>query len=137
MPVLSLYVYYNWLSVMTSIMIIHYHLGQVIDEHPLSLLIPINEAAVFSCRAHCITKTCTSIHWVINNTSLESEDERSMSGFIFSVDKNYRDEYITILTVNATEVINNTVVYCVFEESGDEGGSNHSHNATLLVITGM
>ena len=125
---------------MTSIMIIYYHLGQVIDEHPLSLLIPINEAAVFLCRAHCINKTCTSIHWVINNTSLESENVRSMSGFIFSLDKmNHGDEleYITILTVNATEVINNTVVYCVFEESGDKGGSNHSHNATLLVITGM
>jgi hypothetical protein len=56
-------------------------------------------------------------------------------GLHFQVhDKESESVYNTTLTVNATKAVNNTNVYCVFESH--LGTSNHSLNATLMIITG-
>ena len=111
-----------------------------IEEHPLSLLIPVNETAFFSCKAHCARK-CNIIYWVINATHAYDnykQEQFKQIGFTFSEDKEDENsnEYIGTLTVNATEAINNTQMYCVFEETVGNGSSVHSKNATLLTIAG-
>lgn len=111
------------------------NVGQVIEEHPLSLLIPVNTTAVFTCKADCAGR-CSNIYWHIDGNDLHNPQERSQTGFIFSVDRESENKYITMLSVNATEAINNTDVYCVFEKSGDNDDNNHSLTATLLVVAG-
>lgn len=107
----------------------------MIEEHPMSLLIPVNATAVFTCKADCAEKC--HMYWVINGNNLDTQQERSQTGFIFSVDREGENKYITMLSVNATEAINNTEVYCVFEKIGDIDDSNHSLTATLLVVAGI
>ena len=42
-------------------------------------------------------------------------------------------KYNAILTVSATEALNNTNMYCEFQEGGNSDITNHSLTATLLV----
>ena len=109
--------------------------GQVIvEQHPISLCISISEIAVFTCKARC-EQPCTNIYWVINGTDAYNEDEDSFvqMGFTFSRVKESQNMYNATLTVNATEAVNNTNLYCVFE---NHDGSNHSLTATLKIISG-
>ena len=109
----------------------------IVEEHPLSLRIHVNEAAVFTCRARC-EKGCSNIYWVINGNSTYNEQQRSrfqQMGFTFSYGKESRNSslYNAMLTVNATKAVNNTNVYCVFE---NYDGTNHSLTATLQITAG-
>ena len=107
--------------------------GQVIvEQHPISLRVSVGEIAVFTCKARC-EQPCTT-YWVINGTDAYIEDEDSFvqMGFTFSRDKESQNIYNATLTVNATNAVNNTNLYCVF----DNNGSNHSLTATLRIISG-
>ena len=116
--------------------------GQDVEEHPSSLLIPGNKTAVFSCKAHCHSKQGCLVFWVINGNDTETKEKCSsfkQKGFAFSTEKevvNGTFNYNMTLTINATRANNNTNMHCVFEETGDDGGSAHSETATLLVVTG-
>ena len=106
-----------------------------IEEHPLSLLVPVNETAIFSCKAKC--ESGCLVLWGINGNMYQYDPlEIQQNGFTFSLDKD-NGSIIMNVTVNATEAINNTDIYCVFEKDGDNVLlSVRSKNATLLVITG-
>ena len=109
--------------------------GQVIiEEHPLSLRIPVNETAVFTCKARC-EKQCNTF-WVINDNHTYSENQHSLfeqMGFVFSVGRESQKLYNATLTVKATEAVNNTSVSCVFE---DNDASNQSLTAILQIVAG-
>lgn len=57
-------------------------------------------------------------------------------GYAFKHYKRVLDRKYIIgkLTVNATEAVNNTNMYCVFEEAGNNDVTNRSLPATLLVV---
>ena len=108
----------------------------IVEQHPVSLLIPVDETAVFTCKAKCDNR-CT-VYWVINGTDIYDEQQHSQfqqMGFTFSHHKDSQNSsmYNTRLTVNATEAINNTNVSCVFENNDV---SDHSLTATLQIIAG-
>ena len=110
----------------------------IIEENPLSLSIPVNELAVFTCKGKCERK-CSNVYWVINGTDANYRYEKPLAqfvqmGFTFSRDQESQYIYNTTLTVNATKAVNNTDVSCVFEDHGT--ASNHSLNATLKIIAG-
>ena len=100
--------------------------------HPSSLLVPINEIAVFTCKA----RSCFSCsgYWVINSSYTEVPDEFIAKGFTFPPMQNDSDELLMTLLVNASEVINNSVISCEFDPSGGRGSRIQSRRATLLVI---
>ena len=107
--------------------------GLEIVAHPSSLLVPINEIAVFSCKA----RSCFSCsgYWIINNSYTEPPDEFIAKGYSFPPMQNYSDELLMTLLVNASEVVNNSVISCEFDPSGGIGSRIKSRCATLLVIT--
>ena len=107
----------------------------MIEEHPSSLLIPVNEIGVFSCVANCSNSQCRGV-WLINGDythpySDEPEERFVNMGFMFPSDQPPVGNLHTItLMVNASEAVNNTTIRCEF----DLGVS--SDPATLLVIPG-
>lgn len=58
-----------------------------------------------------------------------------MKGFIFLHNEFNMDEYTLRLMVNASEIINNTEIYCEFDVSGSTDRIQ-SRTATILVIAG-
>ena len=105
----------------------------IVEQHPISLCVSVGEIAVFTCKARC-EQSCT-IYWVINGTDayIEAEDSFVQMGFTFSHDKESQNIYNATLTVNATKAVNNTNLYCVFDNNN---GSDHSLTATLRIISG-
>ena len=109
--------------------------GLEIVAHPSSLLVPINEIAVFSCKA-CSCFSCSG-YWIINNSYTEPPDEFIAKGYSFPPMQNYSDELLMTLLVNASEEVNNSVISCEFDPSGGVGSRIQSRSpATLLVIAG-
>ena len=107
--------------------------GLEIVAHPSSLLVPVNEIAVFTCKAHsCFS--CSG-YWIINGLYAEPPDEFTSKGYSFPPMQNYSDELLMTLLVNASEVVNNSVISCEFDPSGGIGSRIKSGRATLLVIT--
>ena len=109
----------------------------MILEHPSSLMIPVNSTGSFSCVCN---GSCQLGKWVINGTHTDIHSEgRSQSeekGFIFTKPEKCQSTYTYTLTVNASEIINDTVIFCDFEPSGNSlNGSISSMKATLLVIS--
>ena len=106
----------------------------IVEEHPISLSVSVGEIAVFTCKARC-EQRCTS-YWVINGTDAYYEDDDSFvqMGYTFSREKESENIYNATLTVNASKAVNNTNLYCVFE---DKNGSNHSMTAILKIISGI
>ena len=100
--------------------------------HPSSLLVPINEIGVFTCKARCVS--CAGF-WVINSSYADPMDEFIAKGFIFPPMQQSDSEILMTLRVNASEVVNNSVISCEFSPNGGEGLRNFSRSAKLLVIT--
>ena len=100
--------------------------------HPSSLLVPTNEIGVFTCRASCIP--CSG-HWIINSMYTDPQTQFIQKGFIFPPNEESESELIMMLKVNASEVVNNSVISCEFDPDGGEGTRARSNPATLLVIT--
>lgn len=103
--------------------------------HPSSLLVPINEIGVFTCKARCIN-TSYSGHWIINDLYTNPPTEFIQKGFVFSsIQEPDSDELIMTLAVNASEVVNDSVISCEFDPNGGEGDRVYSRLARLLVIS--
>lgn len=102
--------------------------------HPSSLLVPINEIGVFTCKARCVQ--CSG-HWIINGLYTDPEDQFIAKGFMFPPMQQSDSEILMTLRVNASEVVNNSVISCEFNPNGGEGRSNYSRSAKLLVITSI
>lgn len=107
-------------------------------EHPLSLLIPVNETGVFSCKARCAPNPCFGF-WIINHLHSQDSDERSLleqKGFTFTNIQQDINEYILILTVNASKAANNSLITCEYSMTGINRQPTLSMAAELLVIPG-
>ena len=100
--------------------------------HPSSLLVPINEIGVFTCKARC---ALCSGHWIINDLYTDPQTEFIEKGFMFPSMQQSDSELFMTLKVNASEVVNNSVISCEFDPSGGENIRNQSRSAILLVIT--
>ena len=118
-----------------SLILLSFHpVGVEIVSHPSSLLVPVNEIGIFTCKAHC--KSCSGF-WVINGLYTDPEDEFIEKGFIFPPMQQSDSEILMSLRVNASEVVNNSVISCEFDSGGGEGCRNNSRSAKLLVITSI
>ena len=107
-----------------------YLVGIEIVANPSSLLVPVNEVGTFTCKARC--NLCTG-RWIVNNSFIFRRDQLIEKGIQFLEDRWNGDELTMILTVNASEAVNNTNISCEFDPNGD-GDSVPSASATLLVI---
>ena len=110
----------------------------MIEEHPSSLLITVNETGDFSCRASCVSP-CLG-HWVINGESTEFNDLRSKftdKGFIFpgSNPTKYGNEYVLKLSVKASEANNNSTIHCDYQLFDSPFNTEQSKTARMLVIS--
>ena len=110
-------------------------------ENPSSLLIPVNEIGVISCKAYCAQQQCTG-HWLINDTYTHSnsvyqpKSDFTTKGFTFPPHQWNRNELILMLNVNMTKAINNTEIYCEFDGNTIYNGSYvQSEIATLLMTS--
>ena len=101
-------------------------------KQPSSLLIPVNERGVFSCKARCDQYTCNG-YWILNGTIHKSliNEPRRTSTYL----GNDNNEYTMTLTVNASEAMNNTRIQCQYVANGDNDGENHTATVQLLVIS--
>ena len=107
--------------------------GLEIVAHPSSLLVPVNEIGVFTCRARC--NMCSG-YWIINDSFTQpARDQLMIKGFRFPEDQWQGDELTMTITVNASEVVNNTRISCEFDPNGG-GNSVSSSTARMLVING-
>ena len=100
--------------------------------HPSSLLVPINEIGVFTCKARCVS--CSG-HWTINYLYTDPQTKFMEKGFMFPTMQPSDSELFMVLKVNASEVVNNSVISCEFDPDGGEGTRVQSKSANLLVIT--
>lgn len=129
----------NKCCIMTSFLLCHSHalnVGQkIFEEEPLSLLIPVNHTAHFSCKIRCISSIPCSCYWGINSTyySDKKHFEEELNGFhtISHLDNNH---CMLILHINISQKINNTIISCLYEPTGDRL-SKYSGTADLLVIS--
>ena len=123
------------------IMTKHRFTGQItIVQEPSSLLIPVNEAGVFSCKAVCNT-TCFGA-WIINGSYLqdgtEARRQLESQGFNLSISPQWNNllrEYTITLLVNASETVNNTDIQCAYSLPGDFNLNVKSKSAKLLVLS--
>ena len=123
-------------------MIIHRFTGQItIVQEPSSLLIPVNEAGVFSCKAVCNT-TCFGV-WIINGSYLqdgtEARRQLESQGFNLSIPPQWNEslrEYTIKLLVNASKPVNNSDIQCASSPYGIDFNLNViSKSAKLLVLS--
>lgn len=108
--------------------------GQVIvvEEHPLSLLVPTREVATFTCKAFCDPNCCGD--WLINGVGHhQNRLDFEQKGYTFHNDTT-GSVHIMNMSVNASFMLNNTKIRCHFMHCGDSGFSVNSDIATLLVI---
>lgn len=93
---------------------------------------PINEIAVFTCKA----RSCFSCsgYWIIDGLYSDPPDQFIAKGFTFLPMQQSDNELLMTLKVNASEVVNNSVIWCEFDPNGGEGSRVQSRHATLLVI---
>ena len=116
------------------------HTGQGIIKHPLPLLVPVNKIGDFSCICNG-TMICSGGNWVINGSHIEFNDyvehhKFEEKGFTFHESEKNGSQYTYALSVNASEAINNTVIFCNFEPQGDNDSKVFaSMDAKLLVIS--
>ena len=111
-----------------------YLVGLEIVANPSSLLVPVNEEGAFTCKARC--NQCSG-NWIVNDSfiiSASKKDQLTGKGFQFFEDRWNGNELTMMLTVNASEAVNNTNISCEFDPNGD-GDSIPSARATLLVIS--
>ena len=119
---------------------LHFVAGQSIIEfveQPLSLLIPVNEIGVFSCRVRCLPNPCLGF-WIINNLHSQDMHHRSqleLRGFAFTDTQRVMDEYKLSLTVNASEAANSSMIACEYSMTGVIRLPSISMAAELLVIS--
>ena len=92
-------------------------------EHPLSLLVPVNETAIFSCTAHAQCVYSFKGEWVINEIFESPLSERSTNQSLLTL---YR-------ILDTSEFQNATEVRCLFKCNGLR---IDSETATLLFIYG-
>lgn len=106
--------------------------GLEIAAHPSSLLVPINEVGVFT----CVARSCfgCSGYWIIDSKYSDPPDQFIAKGFIFPPMQRSDNELLMTLKVNASEIVNNSEIYCEFDPNGGEGSRVLSRHATLLVI---
>ena len=101
-------------------------------KEPLSLLIPANKTGVFSCKALCVEFHCYG-YWIIDGVQHTMVNKHGMMSYFYSPNIS---EYILTLTVNASEVMNNTSIQCRYEAlSGNINGITHSATVYLFVIS--
>ena len=107
----------------------------IIEEHPSSLLLQVHEAGIFSCVADaCLADQLCSGRWRINGSYTHSVNNQPLEeyvskGFAFSDNRN-GNRLTLMLIVNASEPIQNTSIYCEF----DDGSIIKSDTAYLQVI---
>ena len=91
-------------------------------EHPVSLLVPLNATAEFSCSAQCTPRPCTFTgQWLANN---------SFHPLVVDRDQN---ELTLYLKINNLEFRNDVSLQCFFEYNDIHNGSGI---ATLEWIDG-
>ena len=102
-------------------------------KEPASLVIPTNENGTFSCKALC-DHLCLRL-WLINDSVFEPEagDQRMHLE---------RHGDVTIgftltLTVNASQLMNNTRMGCRFEATGVRYEIVSTRSAVLFVVSGI
>ena len=112
-----------------------------IQVNPLSLLVPINTEAIFTCQAYCIS--LCDIYWIINDVTANTHHTPNFErqGFVFTygssvANKTYK---ASIAVTVASKDLNQTEFYCYVILDG-EGYATHtakSNTAVLLVVEGM
>ena len=125
--------------IVTLLTSLHFVAAQSIEfvEHPLPLLIPVNEVGAFSCRARCSPRPCLGF-WVINNLHSQDMHQRSQleqKGFAFTIVQQVMNEYKLTLTVNASEASNNSMIACEYSMTGINSLPTQSMAAELLAIS--
>ena len=120
-----------------------YSVGQdiIIEEGPLSLLIPTGHIGTFSCKS-----CCTHCHgyWIIDNNSniIPSQNPRGREhleseGFTFSeglYNESNQQCHVMMVTINASESVNASNIQCHYCPTADQRNCRQSDEATLLVI---
>ena len=108
-----------------------------IRQAPLSLLIPVNAVAEFTCEIQC-AQSCV-VYWIINGSSTAHQHQRDLfekKGFTFFPYRNTGSNiYESRLEATATASINNTFVCCLVLD-GDSPQSIKTNQASLRVISG-
>ena len=101
-------------------------------KEPLPLLVPVNKTGVFSCKALCVGFQCNG-YWIIDGVQYTMVNKHRMMSHFYSPNGS---EYTLMLTVNASEVMNNTRIQCRYEAlSGKMNGITHSATVHLFVIS--
>ena len=108
--------------------------------NPLSLLVPINTEAEFTCQAYCISQC--DIYWIINNVTANTHHKPNFErrGFVFNHESSPANHsYTARIAVTALQSLNQTEFYCYVILDGDSFASNtaKSSTAVLLVIEGI
>ena len=115
--------------------------GQIIKEHPLSLLIPTNQIGSFSCRAICRPNACNGF-WIVDDYHSQLAGDAAhleSRGFTIThaqLTNQTTNEYSLALTVNASLSVNNSQIVCEFTIMGIDASHNRSTPATLIVLSG-
>ena len=121
-------------------LIFHPDQSIIIEEYPLSILIPVNETAVFSCKASCLSRGCTS-HWVFNTVQYDTPEQLPI-GFSISINNAMDNgtKYFSSLSINTSVAMvpNGSNIFCVFELMGHmhDGSFKQSSPVKLLLISG-
>lgn len=108
----------------------------VLEAQPSSLLIPVNQVAVFTCTADCSLR-CLG-RWIINDTYPHDDNsdlKLQGKGLSFPVVPDNGTKYTIRVVVNASLSTNNTNISCEFHSPGNDDYILSSES-TLLVIAG-
>ena len=103
----------------------------------MSLLVPINTEAVFTCQANCAS-VC-DIYWIIGNitVNLHHKPQFESKGYVFSNGNPAKDTYTARVAINASLSVNGTEFQCYVILDGVNMFATWSSRAVLLIITGM
>ena len=101
---------------------------QIIEE-PSTLLLPVNEIGTFYCKAQC-NHRCSAF-WEINGSDFKPGMSRMKQEL---TQGNSSVPYTLILTVNASEAINNTRIDCRYQVDGNRFEIDHSTTSALLLV---
>ena len=108
-----------------------------ISVHPVSLLVPMDTQAVFTCQAYC-TSLC-DIYWIIGNITVNPHHKPQFEskGYVFSSGNPVKDTYTARVTINASLSVNGTEYQCYVTLDGVNMFTTRSSREVLLIVTGM
>ena len=108
-----------------------------ISVHPVSLLVPIDTEAVFTCQAYCAS--LCDIYWIIGNITVNPHHKPQFEskGYVFNNRNPSNDMYTARVAINASLSVNGTGYQCYVILDGVNMFATRSSRAVLLIITGM